>query len=115
MDAPRFGYRGFMLDVARNFQPKPPVLRTLDLLARYKLNVFHFHLTDDEGWRVEMPSLPELTAVGRPARSHARLEPLPAAGVGLGRATWTGRGAAASTRGPTTSRSCATPRRGTSR
>jgi len=64
VDAPRFGYRGFMLDVARNFQPKPLVLRTLDLLARYKLNVFHFHFTEDEGWRVEIPSLPELTAVG---------------------------------------------------
>ena len=64
VDAPRFGYRGFMLDVARNFQPKAAVLRVLDLMARYKLNVFHFHLTDDEGWRVEIPSLPELTAVG---------------------------------------------------
>src|SRR5438876_3539360 len=64
VDAPRFGYRGFMLDVARNFHAKPVVLRTLDLLARYKLNVFHIHLTDDEGWRVEIPSLPELTAVG---------------------------------------------------
>src|SRR5207245_2355393 len=64
VDAPRFGYRGFMLDVARNFHPKPLVLRTLDLLARYKLNVFHMHLTDDEGWRIEIPSLPELTAVG---------------------------------------------------
>src|SRR5207237_2033507 len=41
VDAPRFGYRGFMLDVARNCQAKPAVLRTLDLLARYKLNVFH--------------------------------------------------------------------------
>src|SRR6266850_153693 len=64
VDAPRFGYRGFMLDVARNFQPKAVVLRTLDLLARYKLNVFHFHLTEDEGWRIEIPSLPQLTAVG---------------------------------------------------
>jgi hexosaminidase len=64
LDAPRFGYRGFMLDVARNFQSKPLVLRTLDLLARYKLNVLHFHLTDDEGWRVEIPTLPELTSVG---------------------------------------------------
>jgi hexosaminidase len=64
VDAPRFGYRGFMLDVARNFQPKALVLRTLDLLARYKINVFHFHLTEDEGWRLEIPSLPELTAVG---------------------------------------------------
>src|SRR5207245_1540595 len=64
VDAPRFGYRGFMLDVARNFHPKPAVLRTLDLIARYKLNVFHLHLTDDEGWRIEIPSLPELTALG---------------------------------------------------
>jgi hexosaminidase len=64
VDAPRFGYRGFFLDVARNFQPKAAVLRTLDLMACYKLNVFHFHLADDEGWRVEIPSLPELTAVG---------------------------------------------------
>ena len=64
VDAPRFGYRGFMLDVARNFHEKASVLRTLDLMARYKLNVFHFHLTEDEGWRLEIPSLPELTAVG---------------------------------------------------
>ncbi len=64
VDAPRFGYRGFMLDVSRNFQPKASVLRILELLARYKLNVFHFHITDDEGWRVEIPSLPELTSVG---------------------------------------------------
>ncbi len=64
VDAPRFGYRGFMLDVARNFQPKAAVLRVLDLMARYKLNAFHFHLTDDEGWRLEIASLPELTSVG---------------------------------------------------
>jgi hexosaminidase len=64
VDAPRFGYRGFMLDVARNFQPKPLVLHTLDLLARYKLNVFHLHLTEDEGWRIEIPSIPKLTTVG---------------------------------------------------
>jgi len=64
VDAPRFGYRGFFLDVARNFQPKAAVLRVLDLMARYKLNVFHLHLTEDEGWRIEIPSLPELTAVG---------------------------------------------------
>lgn len=63
-DAPRFGYRGFMLDVARNFQPRQQVLRVLDLMARYKLNVFHFHLTEDEGWRLEIPSLPELVSVG---------------------------------------------------
>jgi len=79
VDAPRFGYRGFMLDVARNFHPKPLVLRTLDLLARYKLNVFHIHLTDDEGWRVEISTLPELTAVGarrgHPPDSDRHLQP----------------------------------------
>jgi hexosaminidase len=64
VDAPRFGYRGLHVDVARNFQPKATVLRVLDLMARYKLNTLHFHLTDDEGWRIEIPSLPELTAVG---------------------------------------------------
>ena len=63
-DAPRFGYRGLHLDVARNFQPKATVLRVLDLMARYKLNAFHFHLTEDEGWRLEIPGLPELTDVG---------------------------------------------------
>ncbi|MGE5199477.1 MAG: family 20 glycosylhydrolase [Rhodospirillaceae bacterium] len=64
VDAPRFAYRGLHLDVARNFQPKAAVLRVLDLMARYKLNAFHFHLTDDEGWRLEIPGLPELTDVG---------------------------------------------------
>ncbi len=64
VDAPRFGYRGLLLDVARNFQPKATVLRIIDLMGRYKLNVLHFHVTDDEGWRLEIPGLPELTAVG---------------------------------------------------
>ena len=63
-DAPRFGYRAFMLDVGRNFQSKKQVERLLDLLALYKINTFHFHLTEDEGWRLEIPSLPELTEVG---------------------------------------------------
>ena len=69
-DAPRFGYRALMLDVARNFQPKSQVLKVLDLMALYKLNTLHFHFSEDEGWRVEMPSLPELTAVGA-KRAHA--------------------------------------------
>ncbi|MGZ3821680.1 MAG: family 20 glycosylhydrolase [Mucilaginibacter sp.] len=63
-DEPRFAYRAFMLDVGRNFQPKEEVMHVLDVMALYKLNVFHFHLTEDEGWRIELPSLPELTAVG---------------------------------------------------
>lgn len=68
-DAPRFGYRSFMLDVARNFQTKAQVLKMLDLLALYKINTLHFHLNDDEGWRLEIPSLPELTTVGS-TRAH---------------------------------------------
>ncbi|WP_273430862.1 family 20 glycosylhydrolase [Chitinibacter tainanensis] len=63
-DAPRFAYRGLHLDVGRNFTSKETVLRLLDCMALYKLNQFHFHLTDDEGWRLEIPSLPELTEIG---------------------------------------------------
>ncbi|WP_344265576.1 beta-N-acetylhexosaminidase [Streptomyces sodiiphilus] len=63
-DAPRFRWRGFMLDVARHFMPKDGVLRYLDLIAAHKLNVFHFHLTDDQGWRIEITSRPELTRTG---------------------------------------------------
>jgi hexosaminidase len=79
VDAPRFGYRGFQLDVARNFHDKQTVFKWLDLMARYKLNTFHFHLTDDEGWRLEIAGLPELTSIGA-VRGHAarpglRLQP----------------------------------------
>jgi hexosaminidase len=69
-DEPRFAYRAFMLDVGRNFQTKKQVERVLDLLALYKINTFHFHLTEDEGWRLEIPSLPELTAIGS-QRGHS--------------------------------------------
>ena len=62
-DEPRFPYRAFVLDVARNFQTKQQVLKFLDAMALYKLNTLHFHLTDDEGWRIALPSLPELTEV----------------------------------------------------
>ncbi|WP_194973872.1 family 20 glycosylhydrolase [Aquiflexum lacus] len=63
-DEPRFAYRGLFLDVARNFQTKEAVLKLLDLMAFYKLNVFHLNLANDEGWRIEIPGLPELTNVG---------------------------------------------------
>ncbi|MFF5763553.1 beta-N-acetylhexosaminidase [Streptomyces tanashiensis] len=63
-DAPRFGWRGLLLDVSRHFMPKDDVLRYLDLLAAHKLNVFHFHLTDDQGWRIEIRRHPKLTEVG---------------------------------------------------
>ncbi|MFD3586492.1 beta-N-acetylhexosaminidase [Streptomyces sp. NPDC058683] len=63
-DAPRFRWRGLMLDVARHFMPKEGVLRYLDLMAAHKLNVFHFHLTDDQGWRIQIERHPRLTEVG---------------------------------------------------
>ncbi|MBS0611718.1 MAG: carbohydate-binding domain-containing protein [Proteobacteria bacterium] len=63
-DAPRFAYRGLLLDVARNFEPKAVVLRAIDAMARSKLNVLHLHLADDEGWRLPIDGLPELTTVG---------------------------------------------------
>ncbi|MGW4547746.1 beta-N-acetylhexosaminidase [Streptomyces violaceorubidus] len=63
-DAPRFHWRGLMLDVSRHFMPKDGVLRYLDLMAAHKLNVLHFHLTDDQGWRVEIKRHPKLTETG---------------------------------------------------
>ncbi|GAA0580148.1 beta-N-acetylhexosaminidase [Paractinoplanes ferrugineus] len=63
-DAPRFGWRGVMLDVARHFLPKADVLRFLDLMAMHRLNVLHLHLTDDQGWRLEIRRYPRLTEVG---------------------------------------------------
>ncbi|MFG2782331.1 beta-N-acetylhexosaminidase [Streptomyces prunicolor] len=63
-DSPRFHWRGLMLDVARHFMPKEGVLRYLDLMAAHKLNVFHFHLTDDQGWRVQINRYPKLTEIG---------------------------------------------------
>lgn len=63
-DAPRFPYRGAMLDVARHFFAVEDVLRVIDHLARYKLNHLHLHLTDDQGWRIAVDSWPKLTTVG---------------------------------------------------
>lgn len=63
-DEPAYDYRGFFLDVARNFQPKEQILKLLDLMSFYKLNVFHFNLANDEAWRIEIPGLPELTDFG---------------------------------------------------
>jgi hexosaminidase len=63
-DYPRFGWRGMMLDVSRNFFTKEEVKRYLDEIARYKFNTFHWHLSDDNGWRIEIKSLPKLTSVG---------------------------------------------------
>ena len=63
-DWPRFGYRGLMLDVSRHFSDVEMVKRTIDMLALHQLNMFHWHLTDDQGWRIEIKSHPELTEVG---------------------------------------------------
>ncbi|MDR0793471.1 MAG: beta-N-acetylhexosaminidase [Chitinophagaceae bacterium] len=63
-DEPRFGYRGAMLDVGRNFEPVDFIERYIDLLALHKLNTFHWHLTDDQGWRIEIKKYPLLTQVG---------------------------------------------------
>jgi len=71
-DAPRFAWRGVMLDVARHFLPKHDLLRYVDLLAVHKLNVLHLHLTDDQGWRFECRKHPKLHEVGgwRPSSRH---------------------------------------------
>jgi hexosaminidase len=63
-DFPRFTWRGFMLDEGRHFLGKDIVLRTLDLMALQKLNVFHWHLTEDQGWRIEIKKYPLLTKIG---------------------------------------------------
>ncbi|MFI6815615.1 beta-N-acetylhexosaminidase [Nonomuraea sp. NPDC050328] len=63
-DEPRFGWRGCILDVARHFMTKHDLLRFIDLMAMHKLNVLHLHLTDDQGWRLEIRRYPRLTEVG---------------------------------------------------
>ncbi len=63
-DSPRFEWRGIMLDVSRHFLPAPDVKRFIDAMALYKLNRLHLHLSDDQGWRIEIKSRPNLTAIG---------------------------------------------------
>ena len=63
-DRPRFGWRGALIDVTRHFLPKQDLLRFIDLAAMHKLNVLHLHLTDDQGWRIEIRRYPRLTEVG---------------------------------------------------
>jgi hexosaminidase len=86
-DAPRFGWRGVLLDVARHFLPVADVLRFIDLIAFHKLNVLHLHLTDDQGWRIEVPGWPRLVEVGAwrtesmlGARHHGRYDGRPHGG-----------------------------------
>ena len=63
-DSPRFRWRGLMLDVSRHFFDKKEIETYLDLMALYKLNTFHWHLTDDQGWRIQIKKYPKLTEVG---------------------------------------------------
>lgn len=62
-DEPRYEFRGMHVDVARNFRPKSDIIRLMDGMAMYKMNKLHLHQSDDEGWRIEIPGLPELTEV----------------------------------------------------
>jgi hexosaminidase len=65
VDAPRFQYRGMHLDVSRHFQPVEFVKKFIDQMAQYKFNTFHWHLTDDQGWRIQITKYPKLTTVGQ--------------------------------------------------
>lgn len=62
-DEPRFGFRGMYVDISRNFHSKNTLLKLIDAMTMYKLNKLHIHLADDEGWRIEIKDLPELTEV----------------------------------------------------
>lgn len=75
VDKPRFKYRGMMLDCARHFHSLEDVKRLINQLALYKFNVFHWHLTDDEGWRIEIKQLPQLTDIGAWRGLNEALEP----------------------------------------
>ncbi|PMH41293.1 beta-hexosaminidase [Vibrio sp. 10N.286.49.B3] len=74
-DSPRFGYRGMMLDCARHFHSVTSVKKLINRLAHYKFNTFHWHLTDDEGWRIEIKSLPALTDIGAWRGINTAIEP----------------------------------------
>ena len=63
-DQPRYTYRGVMLDIARHFHGPEEIRRVIDLISRYKMNVLHLHLADDQGWRIEIKSWPKLTEIG---------------------------------------------------
>ena len=90
-DYPRFGWRGLMLDVSRHFFTVEEVKQYLDQMAKFKFNVFHWHLTDDEGWRIEIKTFPKLTEVGawRVAR-HGQAAPHASSAEHLGPPGWPG-------------------------
>lgn len=72
-DEPRFAWRGLMLDVSRHFFPKDYILKTLDRMAMLKMNTFHWHLIDDQGWRIEIKKYPKLTEIGAWRVDHENL------------------------------------------
>lgn len=74
-DSPRFRYRGMMLDCARHFHPVDQVKRLINHLAHYKFNTFHWHLTDDEGWRIEIKAFPQLTEIGAWRGVNEKIDP----------------------------------------
>jgi len=74
-DSPRFKWRGYMLDVSRNFFDTQYIKRLLDRMAVHKMNIFHWHLTDDEGWRIEIKSYPKLTELGAWRGKNEALKP----------------------------------------
>lgn len=80
-DAPRFAYRGMHLDVSRTFQSTDYIYKFIDALAYYKINNFHWHLTDDQGWRVEIKKYPKLTELGAWRGPHEVLKPAYASGM----------------------------------
>lgn len=75
-DAPRFEYRGFMLDVSRHYFSTDEIKRMLDVMSYYKMNRFHWHLTDDQGWRIEIKKYPKLTTIGATRNNSWSVDPL---------------------------------------
>ncbi len=89
IDYPRFGWRGMMLDVSRHFFSKEDLKTYIEQIARYKYNIFHWHLTDDHGWRIEIKAFPKLTEIGawrveRAGAFGSRAEPLPGEAASVG-------------------------------
>ena len=76
IDAPRFEYRGFMLDVSRHFFSVDEIKRMIDVMSYYKMNRFHWHLTDDQGWRIEIKKYPRLTTVGAVRNNSWSVDPI---------------------------------------
>ena len=75
-DAPRFEYRGFMLDVSRHYFTMKEIKRMIDVMSYYKMNRFHWHLTDDQGWRIEIEKYPRLTSIGAVRNNSWNVDPV---------------------------------------